>query len=289
MSAVLIECWEGLGDNVYLRPMVRAAVDAGEDVYLKTPWPQLFQDLDVRFVDPDAQYRTQSKNAAAQPPARWSEAPAGIRVVQPTISKAAPSITGGIAVDSPWPVSRELFDLPSLGHLTIDERLQPLAVVRPVVVRTEWENISRNPDPKYVFDAVELLKAGGYQVVAIADLEEGSEWIEEPSPNADSWYMGEPVETVMSLIELADVVVGGVGFILPVAIAYGTPLITIGGGNGGHNAPERLVGYGMDGSKAGWLLPDDYCRCLSYDHECPKHISDFPARFVQVLEEVTTA
>ena len=94
MSAVLIKCWEGLGDNVYLRPMVRAAVDAGEDVYLKTPWPQLFQDLDVRFVEPDAQYRTQGKNAAARPASTWTEPPADARVFEPSLSKKSPSITG---------------------------------------------------------------------------------------------------------------------------------------------------------------------------------------------------
>ena len=162
-------------------------------------------------------------------------------------------------------------------------------MIRPNVVREEWKNTSRNPDPQYMATAAYMLRAAGYYVVSVADLEPGEERLDAPEPASDeSYHRGEyGIEQLFELMEHAAVVVGGVGFILPVAIAYGTPLIIIGGGNGGHNAPERLVGHGMDGSKARFIMPDDYCRCLSYDHDCPKHISAFEAKFAVALDEVT--
>ena len=288
--SVLIEAWHGLGDNVYLRPFVKAAVEAGEDVYLQTPWPQLFGDLEVRCVRPEPRYRTQAKNVDVQPEGTWHEPPADARVVKPRISGSQPSITGGIAGSSPWPIREDAFDLPSFPREGLGA-YPPVrkAVVRPNVVRKEWENSSRNPNPNYLATAVELLKRTHY-VVSVADLKSGEEWIEGPFPEANVCsHRGElTVELLLALIENADVVTGGVGFILPVAVAYGTPAIIIAGGNGGHNAPERLVGWGMDGSCVRWIMPDNYCRCLSYDHDCPKDISDFEEKFEAALGEFST-
>ena len=55
----------GLGDNIFSRPFVRAAA-AKYDVYLETPWPELYADLDIRFVRGRRQLRTQQKNMARQ-------------------------------------------------------------------------------------------------------------------------------------------------------------------------------------------------------------------------------
>ena len=283
--SVLIPAWHGLGDNVYLRPFVKGAVEAGEDVYLQTPWPQLFSDLDVRCVRPEPRYRTQQKNVEAQPDGVWHDPPADAQLVTPRISGACGSISGGIAYSSPWAVRSDAFDLPSFLKVGLAAYPVRKAVVRPNVVRKEWENPARNPDPRYLAKAVELLKRSHF-VISVADVSDGEEWIDGPLSDADHVsHQGElSVERLFALIEHADVVVGGVGFILPVAISYGTPAIIIGGGNGGHNAPERLVGYGMDGSRVRWIMPDDYCRCLAYEHDCAKDISDFEVWFVTALD-----
>ena len=294
--SVLIPAWHGLGDNVYLRPFVKAAVEAGEDVYLETPWPQLFSDLDVRCVRPKAKYRTQTKNVEAQPEETWHRPPTDARVVKPPRVSAGRSITGAIAASSPWPIGPSTFDLPSFPRVGLAAYPSPTAVVRPNMVRAEWENPSRNPKATYITKAREILQRTHY-VVSVAYVEKGEEWIaqdfeefwaDQQVSEADVLlHHGQlTIERLLALIENADVVVGGVGFILPVAVAYATPVLIIGGGNGGHNAPERLVGYGMDAFRVRWIMPDDYCRCLSYDHKCPKDISDFEGRFTAALAEL---
>ena len=72
--AVLIRGMYGLGDNCYSRPFVRAAT-ARYQVWLDTPWPELYQDLDLRFVRGTRKLRTQLANMARQPADRWSRPP----------------------------------------------------------------------------------------------------------------------------------------------------------------------------------------------------------------------
>ena len=64
----------GLGDNCFNRPFVRAAA-ARYEIYLDTPWPELYADLDIKFVRGTRQLRTQQKNMARQPADRWARPP----------------------------------------------------------------------------------------------------------------------------------------------------------------------------------------------------------------------
>ena len=67
--SLLIRGQWGLGDNIFARPIVRACV-AKYDVWLETPWPELFEDLPIRFVAARRDLRTQMRNVARQSPAR---------------------------------------------------------------------------------------------------------------------------------------------------------------------------------------------------------------------------
>ena len=71
MRPILIRGMWGLGDNIFSRPFVRAAARK-YDLYLETPWPELYADLDIKFVRGRRLLRTQQKNIARQPAERWS-------------------------------------------------------------------------------------------------------------------------------------------------------------------------------------------------------------------------
>lgn len=55
---VCIRGMYGLGDSIYQRAFVRQFPGA----FLRTPWPELYSDLDVQFVRSDTSLRTQRKN-----------------------------------------------------------------------------------------------------------------------------------------------------------------------------------------------------------------------------------
>ncbi len=280
----------GLGDNLYHRPFVRAAA-ARRCVYLETPWPEVYADLPVRFVRPaQTKLRTQAKNVARQRESRWTEAEGETLVFRYASQELARgSIADAMELVVPLGGAPFVFDLPDFGPspVRVDK---PLAVLRPATVRSEWPNPARNPRPEYLFEAAEYLRGAGYHVVSVADLEPDREWlIGEPPPADTTLHAGElDVSALLALVQCADLCVGGVGWLAPACLAARTPLVVVGGGEGGFNAPEKITDPRMDLSRVRWLLPDLYCRCKERSHECEKGISDFRTRFARTCREVTS-
>jgi hypothetical protein len=75
------------------------------------------------------------------------------------------------------------------------------------------------------------------------------------------------------------VVVGGVGWIVPAAIALGTPAFIVLGGNGGMNAPDRLLHPAMPADHIGFARPKEMCLCMDMHHSCNKAIPNLDAQW----------
>jgi hypothetical protein len=116
--------------------------------------------------------------------------------------------------------------------------------------------------------------------VSVADLKVGREQAVLPLPPADETYhAGElALEPLLALIRGAAAVVGGVGWLLPAAIAYRVPMLLIYGGWGQDNGPARLLDRRMDVSRVEQVLPTRFCMCRGRGHRCDKRIDDFAAR-----------
>lgn len=278
---LIVEGMKGLGDNIYQRIVVQAAAQR-EAVYLKTPWPELYEDLPIRFLPMDTPLRTQRKNLSRQPASRWSASPPSARTVRIGYgTRELADVSLVRAMESALPLHGQPFvmDLPTYARQQIGDG-RPLAIVRPVTVRTEWRNEARNPRPEYVAEIAAALMASCY-VVSVADLQDGEEWLLEPAPPAHArMHRGElSVRQLLGLVQAAAVVVGGVGWIVPAAIAARVPAYVVLGGHGGHNAPEKLSDPRMDLSRIGWAVPDRFCRCADMRHRCDKTITNLTERF----------
>lgn len=282
-GALLIRGMWGLGDNLYQRPFVRAAASRF-DVWLETPWPELYADLPVRFVRGDRALRTQRKNLARQPASLFADPPAGAREVRVAYGHAQLDRPNGSilrALDELLPLTGHplRLDLPDMGPppVTADK---PIAVVRPVTVRTEWRNEARNPKPEYLaWVSEQLLET--HHVVAVADLQGGAEEALNPLPRFHQGFLrGElDVRALLALCASADLLAGGVGWIVPAALAVQRPAFIVLGGQGGHNAPAKITDPRLDASRLGWAFPDRFCTCSNMLHPCAKTISNLPAQF----------
>ena len=277
MVPILIRGMWGLGDNIYSRPFVRAAASKF-DVYLETPWPELFADLDIKFVRGQRQLRTQQKNMRRQDATRWwSQRLPSWQVRLGYTSLGTHSIIrslerrwAGIGIG----FDPALFDLPDMGPSPMLAD-RPIAVVRPATVRTEWCNEARNPWPEYI-NAIAADLMTTHQVVAVADLCPGEEWLTGAIPLAHRYFMfGElNVCELLALIKEADVIVGGVGLIVPAGLALHKKTFVVLGGHGGHNAPEKITDPRLDLSRIGFAIPETFCRCTNMLHNCVKDIAD---------------
>ena len=258
----------GLGDNIYQRAFIKGIRD---QVYLKTPWPELYRDLPhVRPVLPDTRLRTQAKNLRRH--RGWSLMPRGHQV---RVAYGLDGIFPGMA-KCLRTVPADM-DLPDFGPPPVEGRY---VVVRPVTVRAEWRADTRNPLPEYIAQAAAAMRERGFKVISVADLAAGAEWALEPLPKADvQFHAGElPVEQLLALVQGAAAVIGGIGWLLPAAIAARVPAWIVCGGQGGFNAPELITSRAMDLSQIEFAVPDSFCRCTAKQHDCDKRITDYDHR-----------
>jgi hypothetical protein len=264
---MIIHCHRGLGDNIYERAFIK---QLPKPVYLDTPWPEIHSDIPgVHFIRPQTNLRTQAKNIARH--TTWTMPPTR----QPTrqIRYGAEGIIPGMVAS--FGVMPGAFDLPPLPP---SPETGPYVVVRPATVRSEWRADTRNPDPMYIAEAAVVAKMRGYRVISVADLQEGVEWmIGGLMPYADvRYHKGElPVEQLLALVKGAAAVIGGIGWLVPAALAAKVPAWIICGGQGGFNSPKQIC---PDGSTITFAVPDNFCRCKLKQHNCDKRISNYDAK-----------
>ncbi|MGV2896729.1 hypothetical protein ACNPPY_13135, partial [Achromobacter sp. AGC78] len=84
----------------------------------------------------------------------------------------------------------------------------------------------------YIAEAAEAARSAGYRVISVADLEPGKEGAVGKWPPADEVYHGGEfsVRQLLALVQGAAAVIGGIGWILPAAIAMKVPAWIICGG-----------------------------------------------------------
>jgi hypothetical protein len=255
----------GLGDNFYQRAVVR---ELGP-VQLITSWPQLYADLPVECIRPDTRLRTQAKNGA-RTDLPWHRVnrrslPAR-RIGYDLQGTMLESMMRSVGLQR----TKVNFDGPP-----VEPRAGRYIVIRPATVRTEWMAAGRNPAPEYLCRAAEALKYR-YTIISVADLDGRNEWAVEPVPFAhQTFHRGELLlEDLLSLVAGAAGVVGGVGWLLPMAIAYRVPMLLLYGGWGAANGPQRVLDPRMDASLVEQVFPDRYCLCNDRAHSCDKTISN---------------
>jgi hypothetical protein len=264
---MIIHGMRGLGDSIYSRAFIKQLPG---QLYVDTPWPELLADLpNVHFIRPQTNLRTQAKNIARH--TTWTMPPGR----QPTrqIRYGAEGIIPGMIAS--FGVMPGEFDLPPLPP---SPETSPYVVVRPATVRSEWRADTRNPDPEYIAWAAAEAMRRGYRVISVADLVDGQEWmVDGHAYSADKVYhKGElPIEQLLALVKGAAAVIGGIGWLVPAALAAKVPAWVICGGQGGFNSPKQIC---PDGSTITFAVPDNFCLCKLKQHSCNKRISNYDAK-----------
>ena len=275
---MIIQGMLGLGDNVYQRAFIKKIQ---KPVYLETCWWQFYKDIPgVELIKPTTRLRTQNKNLEKAPESVWTRKQ---RFAMGYNNQRVFYGTSGIldGMRRSLRVDPATIDLPDFGAPLVEGKY---AMIRPVTIRKEWQNEARAPLPEYIAQAMQILRDEGYLLVSVADLEDEKEWLVGEYPDADFvFHKGElSLEQLMALSAGASVIVGGVGWIVPVGVAYNVPTWIIGGGHGAFNAPELLLPKHQP-HKVSFILPGKYCRCREHHHKCNKVIKDHEQKFTRWL------
>lgn len=282
---------EGIGDNINQRCFVKALVEKGHEVWLKTPLPEIYAGIpSLHFVKTNTLLRTQRKNEQ-NAAVMFEQEPPGIpgqRIFYGNGHMQQGSVFD--AMQQQFGTLPAVMDLPHYPAPDIPvPDGKPIAVIRPTTERTEWHNSSRGPLNKYVDEVSRLLALRGFHVISIADNEPGREWIPDPEPFAHrKLHDGQlSITQMLALVEQADIVLTGACVVMHAALAYGKPMICLQGGNGGNNHHEKVTDRRcMDLSHALFVYPDNYCRCQDMKHACDKTISRLEQKVRPFIERV---
>jgi hypothetical protein len=293
MPPLAIRGMLGLGDNIFARPFIRNQLRTYPEIYLTTSWPELYADIPaIHCVRPATRLRTQAKNVAAFPANQWAEAPLVARPARIAYGHAAIMRHGSIplAIEASLPVKNGpvRMDLPPglpfpaalLQNLCPPGLRRPIALIRPVTERAEWFNSARSPRPEYIARIASALM-DSHLVVSVADLEPGAEWLVGEAPPAHvRLHAGElDVRHLLGLVQGSDVVVGGVGWIVPAGIAAGVKTFIVHGGMAAHNGPRVITDPRFNLTRYGYALPERFCTCATMKHDCIKTIASLASQW----------
>ncbi|MHB9328013.1 hypothetical protein ACP3S7_10755 [Phytobacter ursingii] len=291
MQKIFIDGMQGIGDNIFQRPFIKALCQQGNQVWVKTSIPEFYADLpNIHFVKSETRLRTQQKNEERSQVA-FEDAPTGVFIRKRIFyGNADLQRPGGIFAQGRalFGVEPAELDIPSwnLPDIGIPQGAK-VALIRPTTERMEWHNAARGPLNYHVNEASLLLAARGYFCISIADLHPGVEWIPDEEPFAHlRLHRGElSIMQMMALVERSDIVVSGSGVISQASFAYRKPLVFLGGGCGGSNHHSKITDPAiMDLSRCLFVYPDNYCMCQFMKHDCNKRISNLRGKITEWLD-----
>lgn len=278
-GAVIVRCMNNLGDGAWSRPVIRALVERGEQIYVRTPFPAFYTDLPVMgFLKPRteldvAKFGLRHWTAWADEP--FERLPELYLTYSSTALALRNTILGALAARAK--VERVPLDLPRAAPV-LDE---PYVVVVPYARRPSFPYEARGPLPKYLRAAFE---AAPVATVALG----GPNETREPAFAATyDWTDGRcsPTELIGLMRHAAGVVTGSC-WAFPMAYAAGVPTLAVLGGTL-WNHPRALTDPVTPSEHITFATPDPFCHCQKTCHRCRnKVVPDFDERLAQWLEQV---
>ena len=279
-----MEGYAGIGDNFWQRPFIKE-ICKDNVLYLMTFTPQIYWDIpNLKFIrTPYPNFDSHNKIADRLSKTVWSKLPDNFTTLKKpsywlgfkyglTISDQFESLFKITDYDFSFPVKEEWIDRAReiLSKLYIGNR--KICIIRFPVNRKEWKCPAREPKPEYLQMLVDRYK-DEYYFISLAEMSSNNEYfIEEPQNIDKAFHKGElSLGDIFGLVKLADMVIAGNCFLLPMALAIGTKTFAI---FGGCQHPELFLDKRMDLSNFAYVLPEPFCNCLNPGHDCKKDISE---------------
>ena len=273
-----------MGDVIHQRSIIRQYLAKGREVWLETPWPQVYHDLPVKLVPKNTTLRTQVKNQQRERRSyqRLHHVPPSVERLginyPPALVREHGSVLGAMSAVAKVPVGDFRLPIPAAWREKADAWIRkwkpdkPLMIYRPLVERTEWGGCAaRNPDVGH-YDALYAQIRDAFFVVSVADLVPGKEWLaaEQMASTGDvQAHNGEmDFETLAALTEMASLVFCSPGFAAVLGQAVGTPTVVVSGGY--EDGTSFSAGAKLTPTLA--IAPIDACNCFRHNHDCPKEI-----------------
>ena len=289
----ILDSYFGFGDNIYHIPFVHKLAQQGE-VFIYTPFPELFQMPNVYCLKPVTNLKLQLKNMVGNGLYSHGHKPNGNRIRFNYGEGFKDNLTIMQSFEKIVPLNGDFFFefMPSKSP-KIDEIIsrvvatgKKLCVVRLPSVRKEWPNTNRNGKMEYFQLCINALKEK-YYFVSVGDIGnaedfDGSEpqGIDERRDRHDVNYLS--VWDVVDLINRSDLVLSIQCNMIPICQLLNKKAFIIYGGYVPHKVLNDERFYQIN-----YVEPEPFCFCVNRirDHVCKKDIPE--ERILLKLKETT--
>lgn len=285
---MIIQSILSLGDDVYVRSVVRTGVEDGSVSGVITAWPQLYHDIPVAVHAPESFCHPSYTVENSRKFVGYSPRPAGARRQRvhydPILREGRVTVLGAIERSAGLEVRDfSLSAHPSWGSGVNASRV---AVFRYPSKREKfWACPSRDPAPGVISQLAEISMRMGYTVISVANNAPGEEeFLDVVRPCSHRFERGElGLEQLAGLILQSSFCVSPNGFFWPLVTALGKNLFAV---SGGYIHPERVIEARMvsPNSVVRIAAPDSPCDCLRTHHDCDKTIRNLDEKFHDFLE-----
>lgn len=283
---MIIQAMSGLGDNIYLRPVIKW-LPRRKEINIITPWPQIYVDLpNVKCLRPVfSGLRTQSDNINRED-LKWkgpAERPDYFLTYE--IQKEPPLYTFLRMICGQQPTWLDnTFTIPD-GWIDSAYRLipanKPVCLIRPNTIRSEWPCPARNPRNEYLQQFINMYRKK-YYFVSLANLCIGKEWYEKPLVNIDIEMLNCSLEITVGLFAIANLIVCSPSFWMPLGATLNSKMLVIYGAGEQH---KQIHDKRLETKNMVVVEPDPFERCSVRK---PDAYKDIPKDIlVRAFEEVT--
>lgn len=278
MDKLVVEPLFGFGDHLYLRPLLAAAAET-TPTYVSTAYPELYRGTGVHCMQPEIGYSFSDFHRGKD--WEWVERPARpfkyIRnMYTVTQLRSGQTISDIISMgfekkvfDKRYPATAEQM---ALGKALIgDTGGKPVLLVKMPAYSSDWKPTARSPKFEYLIHCLDMARTAGFFIVSTHAPKD--KFVEDVSWErfCDKLVHEElSIDQIVGLFGVADRVLSGPNFTIPLCASMNKPLFTV---FGGHVRPDLLVDPRMRFSNWRYAAPNPFCNCVKNTHDCNKGIS----------------
>ncbi len=287
----ILDNYFGFGDNIYHIPFVHKLAQKGE-VFIYTPFPELFQISNVHCLKPVTNLKLQLKNMEGNGLYSHSHKPTGNRIRFNYGEGFKDNLTIMQSFEKVVPLHGDFFfEFTPKQTQKIDEIIsrvtasgKKLCVVRLPSVRKEWPNTNRNGKMEYFQLCINALKEK-YYFVSIGDIGNAEDFdgaepqgIDERRDRHDVNHLS--IWDAVDLINRSDLVLSIQCNMIPICQILKKKAFIIYGGYVPHRVLNDERFY-----QIGYIEPEPFCFCVNriHEHICKKDIPE--ERILLKLEE----
>ena len=298
-APLVVESFHGFGDNLFIRPLLIEETKHRE-VYVQTPYPELFQGTDIRVCKPTPFLYDFANRCMQDARTEWLRPPSSAKFLRPTYSAEQLRQEHSISLSFSAGLSSLKFDTrlkPTEYQLSLGRELvktdKPICIFKIPSFRHDWLCESRTPKTVYMIECLKMAKAAGYYLVSLQDYTLGdhlenpeleSEWM----PLADKTLHGKlSVDQLIGLAGISTIIITYPNFLLPLGIFLDKSVFCL---YGGSVSPRAIIDPRIGAKHYRYVAPNPFCNCVLPHHDCNKEIpaDEIRNKFLGFLEGVGT-